>query len=52
MSRKSRASLSKALNFFGPFIGLILVIALFALIPEVQGRFLRFANFKSVATQS
>ena len=52
MSRKSRASLSKALNLFGPFIGLLLVIALFALIPEVQGRFLRFANFKSVATQS
>jgi ribose transport system permease protein len=52
MSRKRRARLSKALNFFGPFIGLLLVIALFALIPEVQGRFLRFANFKSVATQS
>jgi ribose transport system permease protein len=52
MSRKRRARLSKALNFVGPFIGLLLVIALFALIPEVQGRFLRFANFKSVATQS
>jgi ribose transport system permease protein len=52
MSRQRRDRLSKALNFFGPFIGLLLVIALFALIPEVQGRFLRFANFKSVATQS
>jgi ribose transport system permease protein len=52
MSRQRRERLSKALNFFGPFIGLLLVIALFALIPEVQGRFLRFANFKSVATQS
>jgi len=52
MSPKRRARLSQALNFFGPFIGLLLVIALFALIPEVQGRFLRFANFKSVATQS
>ncbi len=52
MSRKRRARLTQALNFFGPFIGLLLVIALFALIPEVQGRFLRFANFKSVATQS
>ncbi len=52
MSRHSRAGLGKALNLFGPFIGLLLVIALFALIPEVQGRFLRFANFKSVATQS
>ncbi len=52
MSRPSRARLGRALNFFGPFIGLLLVIALFALIPEVQGRFLRAANFKSVATQS
>ncbi|OGD14343.1 MAG: hypothetical protein A2W20_01950 [Candidatus Aminicenantes bacterium RBG_16_66_30] len=52
MSRQHRDRLSKALNFFGPFIGLLLVIALFALIPEVQGRFLRFANLKSVATQS
>ena len=52
MSRPSRARLGRALNIFGPFIGLLLVIALFALIPEVQGRFLRAANFKSVATQS
>lgn len=52
MSRQRRARLGHALNFFGPFIGLLLVIALFSLIPEVQGRFLRFANFKSVATQS
>jgi ribose transport system permease protein len=52
MSRQRRARLGHALNFLGPFIGLVLVIALFSLIPEVQGRFLRFANFKSVATQS
>ena len=52
MSRQRPAKLQQALNVLGPFIGLILVIALFALIPEVQGRFLRFANFKSVATQS
>ena len=52
MSRHSRARIGKALNIFGPFIGLLLVIALFSLIPEVQGRFLRAANFKSVATQS
>ena len=52
MSRQRRRNLSKALNFFGPFIGLVLVIALFSLVPEVQGRFLRFANLKSVATQS
>jgi ribose transport system permease protein len=52
MSRQRPAKLQQALNVLGPFIGLALVIALFALIPEVQGRFLRFANFKSVATQS
>ncbi len=52
MKRSRRTGLAKALNLFGPFVGLLLVIALFALIPEVQGRFLRFANFKSVATQS
>jgi ribose transport system permease protein len=52
MSRQRRTGVSRALNLFGPFIGLFLVIALFALIPEVQGRFLRGANFKSVATQS
>jgi ribose transport system permease protein len=52
MSPQRPAKIQQALNVLGPFIGLILVIALFALIPEVQGRFLRFANFKSVATQS
>jgi ribose transport system permease protein len=52
MSRQRSAGFQKALNVLGPFIGLLLVIALFTLIPEVQGRFLRFANFKSVATQS
>ena len=52
MSRQRRVRLGHALSFLGPFIGLLLVIALFSLIPEVQGRFLRFANFKSVATQS
>jgi ribose transport system permease protein len=52
MSHQRPAGLQKALNVLGPFIGLVLVIAIFALIPEVQGRFLRYANFKSVATQS
>jgi ribose transport system permease protein len=52
MSRQRPAKLQQALNVLGPFIGLVLVIAIFALIPEVQGRFLRYANFKSVATQS
>ncbi|NOR52609.1 MAG: ABC transporter permease, partial [Candidatus Aminicenantes bacterium] len=34
------------------FFGLILVLAIFSSIPEIQDRFLRIANFKSVATQS
>ena len=52
MSGQHKGNLQKALNVLGPFIGLIFVITIFALIPEVQGRFLRAGNFKSVATQS
>lgn len=52
MSGQRKGNLQKALNVLGPFIGLIFVIAIFALIPEVQDRFLRIGNFKSVATQS
>jgi ribose transport system permease protein len=52
MSRESRSRFQKALNLLGPFVGLVLVLVIFSLIPEVQGRFLRLANFKSVATQS
>lgn len=39
-------------NILGPFLGLLLVILIFSLMPEVQDRFLRLGNFKSVATQS
>ncbi len=52
MNRKRSSGLQRILNVLGPFIGLVLVIAIFSLIPEVQDRFLRFGNFKSVATQS
>ena len=52
MSGPRKGNIQKALNMLGPFIGLLFVIAIFALIPEVQGRFLRAANLKSVATQS
>ncbi|MGB9764971.1 MAG: ABC transporter permease [Candidatus Saccharicenans sp.] len=44
--------LKKLTNLLGPFIGLILVISIFSLMPEVSGRFLRLANLTSVATQS
>jgi ribose transport system permease protein len=40
------------INFLGPFLGLILVILIFSLLPQVQDRFLRAGNFVSVATQS
>lgn len=49
---KGRNRIGTLLNVLGPFVGLILVIAIFSLIPEVQDRFLRVGNFKSVATQS
>jgi ribose transport system permease protein len=39
-------------NFIGPFLGLMLVILIFSLLPDVQDRFLRLGNLKSVATQS
>ena len=52
MNGKTGGRVLAALNFLGPFIGLLLVIGLFAAIPEVQERFVRAANFRSVATQS
>jgi ribose transport system permease protein len=50
MSGKNR--LRSLIRWFGPFIGLILVLVIFSLMPEVQDRFLRISNLKSVATQS
>ncbi len=50
MEKKNRVQL--ILKWLGPFIGLLLVLAIFSLIPEIQERFLRASNFKSVATQS
>jgi ribose transport system permease protein len=49
---KQRSNAGAVLNRLAPFLGLILVLAIFSLIPEVQARFLRPANFLSVATQS
>jgi ribose transport system permease protein len=40
------------LNLLAPFFGLLLVIVIFSVMPEVQSRFLRLANLKAVATQS
>ncbi|MDI6845571.1 MAG: ABC transporter permease [Candidatus Saccharicenans sp.] len=47
-----KLSLRKLTGLTGPFIGLILVILIFSLMPEISGRFLSPANIKNVATQS
>jgi ribose transport system permease protein len=49
---KGRSRIQTLLNWLGPFLGLILVLIIFSSIPEVQDRFLRISNLKSVATQS
>jgi ribose transport system permease protein len=49
---KGKKELRAVLNLLAPFLGLVLVIILFSLMPEIRDRFLRLANFKSVATQS
>jgi ribose transport system permease protein len=48
----TRSKLASFVNLLAPFLGLILVLALFSAMPDVQARFLRLANLKSVATQS
>ena len=49
---KEKKRIQTLLNWLGPFLGLILVLIIFSSIPEVQERFLRISNLKSVATQS
>jgi ribose transport system permease protein len=49
---KSSPKLRSALNLLAPFLGLILVLILFSVLPDVGPRFLRLSNLKAVATQS
>ncbi len=49
---KTKTKLQALINLLAPFLGLILVLVIFSSIPDVQARFLRLANLKSVATQS
>ena len=49
---KKVKKLQALINLLAPFLGLILVLVIFSSLPDVQERFLRAANFKSVATQS
>ncbi len=46
------ATLRRILGKAGPFIGLVLVIALFAVPPETRAYFLTYHNFKIILTQS
>jgi ribose transport system permease protein len=48
----ARPTTAAVLNKLGPFLGLLLVIVLFSLMPEVRDRFLRLSNIKNVVTQS
>jgi len=49
---RRKVRLQTLINLLAPFLGLILVLAIFSSMPDVQSRFLRLANLKSVATQS
>ncbi|HND62455.1 MAG TPA: ABC transporter permease [Opitutaceae bacterium] len=44
--------LNSLLTRLGPFLGLLLVIALFSIPSEVRGYFLTYANFKIILTQT
>ena len=45
-------NLKTLLTRLGPFLGLLLVIALFSIPAEVRGYFLTYANFKIILTQT
>jgi ribose transport system permease protein len=49
---REKTRIQHLISWLAPFLGLILVLVIFSLMPEVQDRFLRISNFKSVATQS
>ena len=52
MESKSRARLSYFLNLFGPLLGLLLIVGLFSVKPEVRQGFLTGGNFKIIFTQT
>ncbi|MGI8964556.1 MAG: ABC transporter permease, partial [Limisphaerales bacterium] len=49
---RGKSALFNFVNFFGPFIGLLLVIGLFSLNAEVRPFFLSGGNFKIILTQT
>ena len=49
---QAQRSGQRLLTLLGPFIGLVLVILLFSIPPQIRGTFLSLDNFKGVATQT
>ena len=52
MDIRGKLQLSRLLNFFGPVLGLLLVVGVFSANPEVRPYFLTGANFKIILTQT
>jgi len=52
MPSSTRARIGYLLNVIGPFLGLVLVIGLFSIKPEVRAGFLTGGNFKIIFTQT
>lgn len=50
--RSDQTSGSRLLNLLGPFIGLLLVVAMFSIEPSVRAHFLTPYNFRIVASQT
>ena len=49
---QAQRSGQRLLTLLGPFIGLVLVILLFSIPPQIRGTFLSLDNFRGVATQT
>jgi ribose transport system permease protein len=49
---RGKLQLSRLLNFFGPLLGLLLVVGVFSANPEVRPYLLTGANFKIILTQT
>jgi len=52
VDNRGKLQLSRLLNFFGPLLGLLLVVGVFSANPEVRPYFLTGANFKIILTQT
>src|SRR5436190_14066932 len=50
--RSSRSNFARVLTILGPFLGLLFVILIFSIKPEVREVFLTGGNFKIILTQT